>query len=135
MTKWINPKTNWTGSKDEYFNLDPDYNRIKGNIEYVAELANLLYRDFNIPTLETPHFLDIPKVSFFNKTSEAITTIQEHTFEPEGYEALRHYSPNGTVWDWIELNKMENNLLLMQETLQRQKDNRRRLSFKLGGKF
>ena len=132
---WTQPKIDWKGNKDEYFNLDPDYNRIKGNIEYLYDMANQLYLSFTIPKLENPTIYDIPTVSFFNKTSEAITKIQEHTFRPINYEDLRNYSPNGTAWDWIELNKMEKNLLLMQDAMRRQKDNQKRLSFKLGGKF
>lgn len=34
---WTTPKTNWVDG--DYFNLNPDYNRIKGNIEYLIALS------------------------------------------------------------------------------------------------
>lgn len=35
---WVTPKTNWVDG--DYFNINPDYNRIKGNIEYLLTLSN-----------------------------------------------------------------------------------------------
>ena len=36
MSVWTEPKTNWSSAKNEYFNIEPDYQRIKGNIEFLA---------------------------------------------------------------------------------------------------
>lgn len=41
---WQQPKTDWTAL--DLFNIE-DYNRIKGNLEYLHEKAQKLYREFS----------------------------------------------------------------------------------------
>ena len=41
---WTPPKTNWVNG--DAFNLDPDYNRIKGNIEYLIALSEEMYSKY-----------------------------------------------------------------------------------------
>ena len=48
---WIEPKTNWTNQ--DYFNLDPDYARIKGNIEYIQEFSETMNMVFQIDPMLT----------------------------------------------------------------------------------
>ena len=130
---WIPPKTNWSGAKGEYFNLDPDYKRIKGNIEYLTELGNELYLPFAITSFANPDISDIPTVSFFNNVANNTDVVRDNTMQPTGYVKLRRYEPNGTIWDYKELNNIENNALLMYNLLNIQKGNLKRLAFKLGG--
>ena len=40
--EWINPKTDWSGSKNERFEYS-DYNRIVGNIAFLRQLADELF--------------------------------------------------------------------------------------------
>ena len=70
---WNTPKTNW--SNGDRFNLDPDYNRIKGNIEYLIALSKTMYPDYNTPTLETAEISGFPKASFFNNVVDSTKAI------------------------------------------------------------
>ena len=47
---WQTPKTDWkwAGEDSGDFFACSDYNRIKGNIEHLAEMAKALYQPFTI---------------------------------------------------------------------------------------
>ena len=127
---WITPKTNWTN--DDYFNLDPDYNRIKGNIEYLIALSKDMYTDYTTPELESADIKGFPKVAFFNNV---VTSTQAllNCYSPIGSKSMRVYSSNGIVWNAAELNAIERNHLLLYHALTGQKSCIRRLRITLGG--
>ena len=128
---WITPKTNWANG--DRFNLDPDYNRIKGNIEYLIALSKTMYLDYDTPTLETANIEGFPKVSFFNNVVESTRAILSNCYSPVGAKDMRSYISNGIVWNASELNAIENNHLLLYHALTRQKPCIRRLQITLGG--
>lgn len=128
---WITPKTNWVNG--DRFNLYPDYNRIKGNIEYLIALSKTLYSDYDTPTLESPTTTDFPKVSFFNNVVGATQAILSNCYSPVGAKPMRSYSSNGIVWNADDLNTIERNHLLLYHALTNQKSNIRRLEYTLGG--
>ena len=128
---WITPKTNWVDG--DRFNLDPDYNRIKGNIEYLIELSKTMYLDYDTPTLESLAITDFPKVSFFNNVVDSTKAILSNCYSPVGARNMRSYISNGIVWNASELNAIENNHLLLYNALTRQKPGIRRLQITLGG--
>lgn len=64
MGLWQEPKTNWSGASDEFFNVQPDYQRIKGNIEYLYELSLKLFPTYTIYELENVTYKSIPYVDF-----------------------------------------------------------------------
>ncbi|MFV0394041.1 MAG: hypothetical protein ACK5LC_06555 [Coprobacillaceae bacterium] len=130
---WIDPNINWTGANDEYFDPITDYNRIKGNIEYLHDLGQTLYPAFSIVPLETITLGQILTLSYFNNVPNGINSIKNNTFTPVGYQVLKSYAANKSAWDYRELNKIENNILLLNQLLTSQKKARRRLSFRLGG--
>ena len=128
---WITPKTNWANG--DRFNLDPDYNRIKGNIEYLITLSKTMYLDYDTPTLETANIDGFPKVSFFNNVVDSTRAILSNCYSPVGAKDMRSYISNGIVWNASELNAIENNHLLLYRALTRQKPCIRRLQITLGG--
>lgn len=128
---WITPKINWANG--DRFNLDPDYNRIKGNIEYLIELSKTMYPDYNAPTLETALIDSFPKVSFFNNVVDSTRAILSNCYSPVGAKSMRSYTSNGIVWNADELNAIERNHLLLYNALTRQKSGIRRLQITLGG--
>ena len=128
---WTTPKTNWVNG--DRFNLDPDYNRIKGNIEYLIELSKTMYRDYNAPSLETASTAGFPKVSFFNNVVGATQAILSNCYSPVGARSMRSYISNGVVWNASELNAIESNHLLLYNALTGQKSSIRRLEYTLGG--
>lgn len=128
---WTPPKTNWVDG--EYFNLDPDYNRIKGNIEYLIALSKEIYSEYDTPELESADITGYPTVGFFNKVVSATNALLSNCFSPNGAEQTRLYSSNGVGWNAKELNTIENNHLLMYQVLHSQKSSIRKLQITLGG--
>ena len=128
---WNTPKTNW--SNGDRFNLDPDYNRIKGNIEYLIALSKTMYPDYNTPTLETAEIGGFPKISFFNNVVDSTKAILSNCYSPVGARNMRSYVSNGVVWDASELNAIENNHLLLYNAFTRQKSAIPKLQITLGG--
>ena len=131
MMTWITPKTNWADG--DYFNLDPDYNRIKGNIEYLIALSEEMYSEYTDIELESADVTGYPKVAFFNNVVNATAAILNHCFSPVGTKAMRVYSSNGVGWNAAELNAIENNHLLLYHALTGQKSGIPRLQITLGG--
>ena len=128
---WITPKTYWVNG--DRFNLDPDYNRIKGNIEYLIELSKTMYLDYDTPSLESQNIGDAPKESFFNNVVDSTQAILSNCYSPVGARSMRSYVSNGIVWNASELNAIEQNHLLLYNALTRQKPGIRRLKITLGG--
>lgn len=128
---WIEPKTNWVNG--DYFNIDPDYNRIKGNIEYLIALTEDMYPDYPSPVLASVDITGYPTPSFFNNVVNATQAIMYHCYTPLGARAMRVYSDNGVGWSASELNAIEENHRLLYDVLTRQKANRHRLPITLGG--
>ena len=127
---WITPKTNWVDG--DYFNLDPDYNRIKGNIEYLIALSKEMYSEYDAPELETADIMGYPKAEFFNNVVNSTKAIL-NCYSPIGTKSMRVYSSNGTGWNAAELNAIEGNHLLLYHALRGQKSGIRRLQLTLGG--
>lgn len=128
---WTPPKTNWVDG--EYFNLDPDYNRIKGNIEYLIALSYEIYSEYDTPELRSADITGYPTVDFFNNIVSATNSLLSNCFSPDGAEPTRLYSSNGVGWNADELNTIENNHLLMYQVLHAQKSSIRKLQITLGG--
>ena len=128
---WVTPKTNWTN--EDRFNLDPDYARIKGNIEYLIELSKTIYGDYDAPALENASVNGFPKASFFNNVVDATKAMLSKCYSPVGTRSMRSYIGNGVVWNASELNAIETNHLLLYRAFNSQKAGIRRLQFVLGG--
>ena len=128
---WTTPKTNWVDG--DRFNLEPDYNQIKGNIEYLIALSKEIYPNYSTPSLEIASMIGYPKASFFNNVVDATRAILTNCYSPPGTRAMRSYAGNGAVWNAAELNAIEGNHQLLYNALTGQKTSIRRLQFTLGG--
>ena len=113
--------------------IDPDYNRIKGNIEWLIEFAESLYGSFEAPELESATTSTIPYLSFFNNIVEATSAILDNCLTPQGARPMRLYSENGLGFSAEELNAIETNHLLLYQALPEVRNGLTKLSFKLGG--
>jgi hypothetical protein len=132
---WITPKTNW--ARSDYFNSNPDYERIKGNIEYLSIIGQELYGSFSITAMVEPTYNAdgvctlIPTSSFFNNIVNNINTIRDNTISPVGYKSMRTYAYDDYIWDYKELNIIENNIKLLYNVLQGQINILEQLPFNL----
>lgn len=132
MAVWQEPKTNWSGASDEFFNVQPDYQRIKGNIEYLHELALNMFPHFSIYELENVTYKSIPYVDFFNNIVYDIDLIANKSIKPSGYQVMRTYSENMSIWSYIDLNIIESNIKLLKAALQSRYENMSNLPIMLG---
>lgn len=130
MGQWIEPKTNW--GKSDYFNLDPDYVRIKGNILYLHELVSSLYAPFSLQTMKDYSISDIPRADFFNAVEDNVQRLADGHFRPYGFIDSKYYIGNEAPWNQDDLNRIENNLLLLFRAFESQQNGKRELPYALG---
>lgn len=130
MVTWTEPKTNWVTG--DYFNIDPDYKRIKGNIEYLTELAQTIYVQWNNTKLSDVTIGYIPLVDFFNNVVKATQEIIDYT-KTGGTADMPMYVANDRAWNSTELNNIEKNHLILHTSILNQRDVLKRISFKLNG--
>ena len=128
---WTTPKTNWVDG--DYFNLDPDYNRIKGNIEYLIALSKEVYNEYAVPELESAEINGYPTLSFFNNVVTSTNAMLDNCYTPKGAKTTRAYSSNGVAWTAEELNTIERNHQFLYHAFNGQKSSIRRLELTLGG--
>lgn len=130
VSKWHTPKTNW-GINDRFNN--PDYNRIKGNLEYLHERASKLYTEFQIQDMGTDKdsYKNYYYAYEFNKFESNLEIINKHIFT-QNIGISQQFYDNGTFINYEELNRIENAILSMNEILDNLEAGLARLSFRLG---
>lgn len=133
---WQTPKTDWAPVDQDgnqmYFNLVPDYARIKGNIEYLRDFGNILYSNFDINAMEEYTIEDLPYSDFLNTVESNVELIASKTYSPPGFQKGKIFLGNDTVWNYKDLNRIENNLLLIYNTLNSQYEGMHTLAFETG---
>ncbi len=128
---WQQPKTDWQDG--DYFNID-DYNRIKGNINEIRDLALTLWPDFTFEAMgEDKTYQDY---SFYadeiNKFEANIDHICAGTFPFEVGERKTYYD-NTLFIQWDELNRIESACLKIYRNIMGRAEGIRRLAFTLNG--
>lgn len=124
---WVEPKTDWVAT--DFFNLTPDYDRIKGNILYIQELAASLQNQIELQEMEEYTIADIPYVEFFNTIVENVRALEAQLYTVED---MVTYVANGSIWSANELNIIERNLLRLYTMLQGEINLLGKLEFMLG---
>lgn len=127
---WTDPKTNWKNT--DRFNIS-DFNRIKNNIEYLHNEAELLYKNFEISNMgqNIESYESYWDVSCFNAFEENVETINNIIFTQD-YGIMQRFFENGPFIKWDELNRIETACLKMKDILHRQKIGLRKIPFSLG---
>lgn len=127
---WIEPKTNWVST--DRFNIQ-DYNRIKGNLEYLHKRAEELYLTIEIQNMgdEKADYSAYFYANEFNLFEQNLETINQNIFTQD-IGVAQTFFDNGPFIQWGELNRIESATLAMLELLNRQAAGLRRLSFRLG---
>lgn len=130
MMGWTEPKTEW--KSDDRFNIS-DYNRIKGNIEYLHSLAQELYRYFHIPELgeDKLYYEDYFYAREFNNMEDSLEKINQVIYS-QNIGEKQIFVDNGVFIDWKELNRLESASLKIYELLNTQKALLPRMNFRLG---
>lgn len=129
MADWTAPKTDWVAT--DYFNVE-DYTRIVGNIEYLKDLANELWGDFDITTMEDKDYTALFYASEMNAIETNLDTINSNSYGFDIGDSTT-YTSNGATPLYSEFNRIESASLKIYKTLVAQKNARRHLAFTLGG--
>jgi len=136
---WIAPKTDWkeTYSSDgtytgDYFNLDPDYNRIKGNIQYVKDYSLKLYADFPLITMQTVTIDEIPLNTFLNNIVNNVTLLETSLYKPPTDQPMKTYTGGLAGWNASDLNIIEGNILKLYNAIVGQWNILNKLSYMMG---
>lgn len=124
---WTEPKTDWKNG--EYFNIDVDYARIKGNILYIVEFAEKLNKTFNVELSEYT-IEELPYEEFFNNIVYAVEEIEKAY--PIVYDDMRNYQENNVIWDENDLNTIEKNTKKVYNLLMGEWNCISKLEFMLG---
>ena len=118
MSVWTEPKTNWSGAKNEYFNIEPDYQRIKGNIEYLGDyLGYIGFDKNNLYKMENVTLESVPKQTFFNNIVYNIDILRNFIGTPINYRNMRTYVSKGNVWNYQDLNIIEKNIFTIKRKM------------------
>lgn len=126
---WIQPKTNWTAS--DRFNIS-DYNRIKGNLDFLKDKAETLYMSFDTQDMgPEKNYVDYIYASEINKVEENLEKINQNIFTQD-FGDRQTFVPNGVFITYDELNRIESAILNMYNLLDRQKAGLIRLAFRFG---
>lgn len=131
VEQWKPPKVNWF--REEYFNIE-DYNRIKGNLEYLQMLGCLLYPAFYLSDMgEIKAYYDWIYADEINKFEDNLEEIKKNTYSIETGQKQEFFD-NEAFITYEELNRIESACLAYYNLLQSQKKNKARLTFKLGNR-
>lgn len=127
---WTAPKTNWKNG--DYFNLDPDYTRIKGNILYIQDFSKRISKAIGLDGMAEYDVTQYPFAEFLNVIARNVQKLTDNVYLITPNAPMPMHVGNGPGWTAEELNDIENNLLNMYEDLHRQYALIPRLSIKMG---
>lgn len=129
---WTYTKTDWNGTN--YFNFS-DYNRIKNNIAYLAELAEELFSGFHPATLrdDINSYAYIWNPDDFNALEDEIEKIYIFSGFNVPIGEKGEYGYNSVFVTYNDLNRIESACLNMRNRMENQKKAKTMLSFTLGG--
>ncbi|SCY03264.1 hypothetical protein SAMN02910371_00804 [Butyrivibrio sp. INlla14] len=133
---WQTPKTDWawrSETEGDFFEYT-DYNRIKGNIEYLKELAKEVYLPFSIIDMGNDKTRsDYPYADEINTLADNLEIIVENTY-PVSIGTKTVYEDNGKFIGYADLNRIESATLNIYNNLNRIKAGKFRLSFRFGAR-
>ena len=127
--EWITPKTDW----DEQSRMNAvDYNRIKNNLQVLAELVGMVYCSVSIAEMgEDKNFTSWYFAREFNLFESNLETINQTAYQKDVGDRKTFFD-NGPFIDFEELNRIESTMLKFYELASIQQKTLPRLSFRLG---
>lgn len=127
---WQTPKISWTES--DAFRLDPDYERIRGNLLYLRQRAAAITRRPDYGEMSSYTADGLPLANFFNRVEENLAALAD-AVQPRPEYSTRSFSPGSLVWDWRDLERIEGMLLQVYNDLNAIESGQQKLAFCLGG--
>lgn len=115
MATWQTPKTDWVST--DFFNIG-DYNRIKGNLEYLRDYCAKLFPRADIEDMGADKtYTSMIYASEFNKIEDNLDTINLASYALSIGEK-QVYTPNGITTLFSELNRIEGAILSIYQRTQ-----------------
>lgn len=127
--EWIAPKTDW----NEQSRMNAvDYNRIKNNLQVLAELVGSVYCTVTIAEMgEDKEFSSWYFAKEFNRFESNLEIINQAAYQKDIGDKKTFFD-NGPFIDYKELNRIESSMLEFYERASLQKKTLPRLSFRMG---
>ena len=127
---WITPKTDWVST--DYFNIE-DYNRIIGNIRYLKDFAEELFKALDTLDMgEEKTYVSMIYAREMNAIESNLEIINANTYSFNIGET-KTFQANKSTPLWSEFNRIESACLLLYNTMIAHKNALPRLAFTLGG--
>lgn len=127
---WQTPKTTW--AEQDPFCLDPDYERIRGNLLYLRQRAAAITQKPGYSRMQDYAVDGVPLAEFFNRVEENLAALAA-AVQPRPEYATRTFVPSDLVWDWRDLERIEGMLLQIYNDLNAIENGQQKLAFCLGG--
>lgn len=128
---WQTPKTTW--ENNEVFEVALDYERIRGNINYLHELAEQLYPPFSLDTMADAPATGFPYPNWLNTVVDNTGKLARETLTPSDFLEMARYKGNAPGWDADDLNRIESNHQLLYGIFKGTIELLPKLSFEIGG--
>lgn len=125
---WTEPKTDWTST--DAVNIE-DYNRIKGNINYLKEKATLLtgpvtdFAEMGVDKTYTDYYY----ADEFNAFEQNLEKINNAVY-PQDIGTTQRFFDNGAFISADEMNRLESACVAIKDVLDR--IDKRHIPFRLG---
>lgn len=127
---WQTPKTVWDES--DAFRLDPDYERIRGNLLYLRQQAAAITEKPEYGEMSSYTVDGLPLADFFNRVEENLAALAD-AVQPRPEYSTRAFIPGDLAWDWRDLERIEGMLLQIYNDLNAIGNGQQKLAFCLGG--
>ena len=127
---WQTPKTNWAAADE--FRLEPDYERIRGNLEHLQAWAARIARRAELTLMPGERVDGLPYPEFFNRVEQNLAAVAAAVCPRAGYET-RSFVAGKAVWDWRDLDRIEGMGEQIGRDLQAIENSLPDLAFLLGG--
>ena len=118
MSSWIPPKTNWT--PEDYFNVS-DWDRIRGNLEYLRDMACNFFVHFSVSPTLNKNVESWVYANDLNTLEENLDTINRNTLLLLIGDR-KTFVPGGHCIDYTELNRIELGSLALYNSFQKLRD-------------
>ena len=116
MGVWIEPKTDWT--LKDYFNV-ADWDRIRGNYEYLKDIAKNYFEHFELDPTENKTVTSWLLASDLNRLEQNLEKLNTLT-ENMDLGETKVFVAGGKSIDYVELNRIERACLYLYRRIHRQ---------------
>ena len=138
---WQTPKTDWDVRYDEngmyagdWFNAS-DYNRIAGNLEYLAAVGATVYGPVSIAAMPTLTYSSYGLPSYINLLEDNLHAIAEATYYPPTYVGKKTWAANAPAPTFEDLKRLEQTILAIYENYKKRMATWTKIPVNLEGKL